>query len=253
VDIYRILDPPVELVEVLEAVPELALAQGLGQGPYHHLDVFEHTMEVVRSVERELREDLLGARVSPERVRGLRLVGLLHDAAKPVTRGEYDGKVLFVAHDTLGARLAHRICRRLEISAEDTDLVATLTALHLKIGFMGNERSDYPPPRLARAAGPFGEELAVLSWADRVAAQGPRLKQEHLDRHYDLCAEFLGVSREHGPYSPDYENLVDGSASSAGADAGYAASHVRLAGSRGLGKGGVPEQAPQDRGSTHSS
>jgi hypothetical protein len=30
--------------------------------------------------------------------------------------------------------------------------VTTLTALHLKIGFMGNPRSDYTPERLALAA-----------------------------------------------------------------------------------------------------
>lgn len=228
------LELPVKEAEILDVVPELALAKGLGQGPYHHLDVLDHTLEVVRCVERELDENLLGARISPERLGGLRLVGLLHDVAKPITRGEYDGKILFVAHDTLGARLAHRICSRLEVSAEDTDLVTTLTALHLKIGFMGNERSDYPPSRLIQAAGPFGEELAVLSWADRVAAQGPRLKKEHLDRHYDLCAEFLHLSREHGPYPvPDYKDFIEGAGIHAGADAGYAASSERLSSSRG--------------------
>ncbi len=249
----RILAPPVDEAEVLDAVPELALAKGLGQGPYHHLDVLDHTLEVVRSIERELEEDLLGARISPERIEGLRLVGLLHDVAKPVTRGEYDGKVLFVAHDTLGARLAHRICRRLEVSAEDADLVTTITALHLKIGFMGNERSDYPPSRLVRAAGPFGEELAVLSWADRVAAQGPRLKKEHLDRHYELCTEFLRLSREHGPYPvPDYENLISESEASTRADAGYAASRTRLADSRGTGRERNTEYASEGRGTAPS-
>ncbi len=257
VDIYRILEPPVDVAEVFEAVPELALAKGLGQGPYHHLDVLDHTLEVLRSIERERQENLLGARISPERTGSLRLVGLLHDVAKPVTRGEYDGKVLFVAHDTLGATFAHRICRRLGISARNTDLVTTLTALHLKIGFMGNERSDYPPPRLVRAAGPFGEELTVLSWADRVAAQGPRLKKEHLDRHYDLCAEFLRLSRESGPSpTPDYHafarNTETSAGQDAGANAGYAASRARLAESRfaasqgGFGFSGV-ERVPEGR------
>ncbi|MGF1473411.1 MAG: HD domain-containing protein [Rubrobacteraceae bacterium] len=230
-DVHRLLEPPVNEAEILQTIPELALGKGLEQGPYHHLDVFGHTMEVVAGVERELEENRLGARVCRERVAGLRLVGLLHDVAKPITRGEYEGKVLFVAHDTLGARLAYRICRRLGISAGETDLVATLTALHLKIGFMGNERSNYRPPRLARAAGPFGEELAVLSWADRLAAQGPRLQQEHLDRHHGLCAEFLRVSREHGPYpSPNYERPGRGSRVTADADLGYASSRVRLRG-----------------------
>jgi poly(A) polymerase len=168
----------------------------------------------------------------------LLLAGLLHDVAKPVTRGELEGRALFVAHDTLGARLGHRACRRLELSARLTDLVVTLTALHLKIGFMSDPRSDYPPERLVRAAGPFGEELAVLSWADRLAAQGPRLKDEHIERHRDLCAEFLRLSRAAGPHAdPDYDALSARLGLSNDADAGYATSRVRLLVSRGLGEG----------------
>lgn len=236
VNIYEALKIPLDEAALLEAVPELRLAKGIEQGPFHHLDVFGHTLEVVRGVERELEERRTGAEVREDRVDALRLVGLLHDIAKPLTRGEYEDKVMFVAHDTLGARLAHRICRRLGTDAGTTDLVTSLTALHLKIGFMGNERSDYPPRRLALAAGPFGEELAVLSWADRLAAQGPRLKQEHLDRHQELCAEFLSVSRRHGPYPPpDYKDFVGGAnGADSSADAGYSAGRARLAASRGV-------------------
>lgn len=220
---------------MIRSVPELSPARGLGQGPYHHLDVLEHTLEVVRSVERQLEARELGARVAPGRVAALRLVGLLHDIAKPVTRGEYEGKVLFVGHDTLGGRLAYRVCRRLGVPAEATDLVTTLTALHLKIGFMGSQRTDYPPPRIIRAAGPFGEELAVLSWADRIAAQGPRLKQEHLDRHRELCSDFLRISRELGPYPvPDYDKLAESLRIDNPAEAGYAAARRRLLEARGL-------------------
>ena len=214
-------------------MPELRLAQNQGQGPFHHLDTLEHILETVRGVERELAEGRVGARVDEEGRCGLLFVGLLHDVAKPITRGEVEGRVLFVAHDTLGTRMAHRICRRLGLSARITDLVATLTALHLKIGFMGNPRSDYAPERLVRAAGPFGEELAVLSWADRLAAQGPRLKPEHVERHRELCVEFLNASRTLGPYpEPDYEDLA--ARLNHPPDAGYAASRARLLAARGL-------------------
>jgi poly(A) polymerase len=205
------------------------------QGPYHHLDILDHILETARGVERELEEGRVGARVGGEGRTGLRLVGLLHDVAKPVTRGAFEGRAVFVAHDTLGARLAHKVCRRLDLSSRQTDLIVTLTALHLKIGFMGNERSDYPPGRLARAAGPFGEELAVLCWADRLAAQGPRLKEEHIERHRDLCREFLRVSRASGPHpESDYKGLAEKLGLKNGADVGYAASRVRLMTSRGV-------------------
>lgn len=229
------LEPPLDEMALLEAVPELSLARGVGQGPYHHLDVLEHTLEVVRRVERELEERRINARIREEHVEGLRLAALLHDVAKPLTRGELDGRVLFVAHDSLGATLVRKVCRRVGLSALVTDLAATLTALHLKIGFMKNPRSDYPPGRLARAAGPFGEELALLSWADRLAAQGPRLESKHLERHRALCAEFLEVSRSLGPYpEPGYEEISRRLRLPARAEAGYAASRRRLLVASGL-------------------
>ena len=233
-DLRAALEPPLDTAELLGVVPELSLARELEGSPYHHLNTLEHVLEVVGGVERELDEGRIGARVREDSIQGLRLAALLHDVAKPVTRGELDGRVLFVSHDSLGAGMVRRIGRRLGLSAGETDLTATLTALHLKIGFMGNPRTDYPPERLARAAGPFGEELAVLSWADRLAAQGPRLKPEHLRRHEDLCTWFLRVSRELGPYpDPDYAVLQGELTSSSGADVGYAASYLRLLAARG--------------------
>lgn len=236
-DLSAALEPPLDLCRLLEIVPELSLARELQGSPYHHLGTLDHVLEVIRGVERELEEGVVGARVTDDRVLALRLAALLHDVAKPVTRGELEGRVLFVSHDSLGALMARRIGRRLGLSAADTDLTATLTTLHLKIGFMGHPRTDYPPERLARAAGPFGEELAVLSWADRLAAQGPRLKPEHLERHEELCSRFLRVSRGSGPHpEPDYAMLQREISSGSDADLGYATSYRRLLLARGLGE-----------------
>ena len=232
--IHEALVPPLDVPTLLREIPELSLAEGQSQGPFHHLDTLGHTLEVVRRVEAELEERRLGARVGEEAREGLRIVGLLHDIAKPVTRTEYEGRAIFVAHDTLGARLAYGICRRLGLSARLSDLVTTITALHLKIGFMSNQRSDYPPKRLVRAAGPFGEELAILCWADRLATQGPRFKEEHIERHRVLCVEFLERYRAAGPHSEtDYAKLAQRLEFYSGADAGYAAGRARLLVSRG--------------------
>jgi putative nucleotidyltransferase with HDIG domain len=233
-DLRAALEPPLDTVGLLGVIPELSLARELEGSPYHHLNTLDHVLEVVRGVERELDEGRIGARVREDGVQGLRLAALLHDVAKPVTQGEFEGRILFVSHDSLGAGMVRRIGRRLGLTAWETDLTATLTALHLKIGFMGNPSTDYPPERLARAAGPFGEELTVLSLADRLAAQGPRLKPEHLRRHEDLCTWFLRVSRELGPYpDPDYAALRGELSCASGADVGYAASYLRLLVARG--------------------
>ena len=234
--LFSALEPPTDPEALLRFVPELSLARGLEGSPYHHLDTLDHVFEVVRRVEEELEVGRLGADVPESRLGDLRLGALLHDVAKPVTRGELEGRVLFVAHDSLGASLVRRICRRLGVSAAHTDLAATLATLHLKIGFMGNPHTDHPPERLAHAAGPFGEELAVISLSDRLAAQGPKLKQEHIERHVSLCADFLKTSRRLAPYpAPDYDALGGALPPVAeGADVGLAAAHARLLAARGL-------------------
>ena len=38
------LEPPLDEGEILRAIPELYLARDVGQGPFHHLDAFEHTI-----------------------------------------------------------------------------------------------------------------------------------------------------------------------------------------------------------------
>ena len=246
-DLRAALEPPLDTACLLDAVPELSLARELEGSQYHHLNTLDHVIEVIRGVECELEEGKVGARVREDRVQGLRLAALLHDVAKPVTRGEFEGRVLFVSHDSLGAGMVRRIGRRVGLSAGETDLAATLAALHLKIGFMGNPSTDYPPERLARAAGPFGEELAVLSWADRLAAQGPRLKPEHLRRHEELCTWFLHISRDLGPHPvPDYPTLQGTTPSGSDADVGYAASYLRLLEARGTDEGDTPAQLLRD-------
>lgn len=238
----EVLGPPLDVERAISEVPELALARGVEQSPYHHLDTLDHVLEVVRRVEAELSEGEVGAEVAPGFLEGLRMAALLHDVAKPVTRGEFEGKAIFVAHDTLGAMMVRRICGRLSASAVCTDIAATLTALHLKIGFMASDRTDFPPDRLVRAAGPFGEGLAVLTWADRLAAQGPRLRDEHIERHKNLCRKFLEASREAGPHpAPNYGQLRTELAPEPPApepsesEIGYAAARLRLAASGGLG------------------
>jgi poly(A) polymerase len=237
------LSPLLDAEGVLREVPELELGKNLEQGPFHHLDVLGHTLQVLEGVEEELEAGNLGACVPEERLDGLRFAGILHDVAKPLTRSEIDGRLLFVAHDSLGARMAFRVCARLGVPANVTDAATTLTALHLKIGFMHKEFSDYPPGRLAVAAGPFGEELAVLSWADRLGAQGERLKSEHIERHRSLCLEFLAESRREGPHpEPDYKGMEERLGLS-GAELGYAASKMRLMVSRGVEEGKAVEVA----------
>ena len=102
-------------------LPELEALRGVEQNVYHHADVLGHTLEVLDAVVAieadpasaglggELAAPvaaLLAEPLADELTRGtaLRFAALLHDAAKPQTRGERpDGRVTFVGHDSEGA------------------------------------------------------------------------------------------------------------------------------------------------------
>jgi putative nucleotidyltransferase with HDIG domain len=209
------------LVAVL--FPELEEQKGVEQNPYHHLDVWGHTLAVLESLleierdpaapfgdsskplatelERPLADEL-------SRGEGLRLAALMHDIGKARTRRvTEEGRVLFVGHDTLGAEMVAAICRRLRTSVELSDYLAAITRHHLRLGFLVHEQ---PLTRrhvyaYMRACEPVELEVTVLSVADRLATRGERTRQEAVDAHLDLARELLGEAlewRAHAPAEP---------------------------------------------------
>ena len=79
----------------------------------------------------------------------MRFAALLHDAAKPQTRGvRPDGRVTFIGHDEVGAGLARDVLRRLRASQRTIDYVAALTLHHLRLGFLVHRQ---PLDRRARS------------------------------------------------------------------------------------------------------
>ncbi len=100
-------------------LPELNALHGVEQSHFHHLDVYDHTLEVLRQA-LELERDperVFGELAAPldalmrepfadelDRWQALRLGALLHDVAKPATRSvRPDGRVTFIGHDSAGA------------------------------------------------------------------------------------------------------------------------------------------------------
>ena len=205
---------------LLRAVlPELAELHDVEQSTYHHLDVYDHTLEVLaRQIELEGRlEELFGPdaarleRVLAEpladeltRAQGLRFGALLHDIGKPATREvRPEGRVTFMGHDALGERMVRAVCRRLRTSERLARFLEGLTRHHLVLGFLVHER---PLDRrrvyryLARTS-PVEVEVTLLSCADRLATRGRRAG-EATAAHLELARELMRAAldwREHGP------------------------------------------------------
>jgi putative nucleotidyltransferase with HDIG domain len=189
-------------------LPELADLRGVEQSPYHHLDVYDHTIAALaQMIALERSDDVLGEhapavaavlaeRLADEMTRGqaLRFGALFHDIAKPRTRTvTTEGRVLFLGHDALGAELAREALGRLRASERLRAHIAALTRHHLRLGFLVHET---PLPRRAvyrylRTCEPVEVDVTLLSIADRLATRGVRAEPA-IARHVELARELLG-------------------------------------------------------------
>jgi len=205
---------------VLAAVlPELEDLHGIEQSRFHHLDVYRHTIEVLQRLI-ELEADLprffgdqaeairavLAEPLADGMTRGqaLRFGALLHDIAKPLTRGTRpDGRPTFIGHDSAGQEVAVGILTRLRSSERMRSFVGALTRHHLALGFMVRHR---PPSAGAihaylRATEPVEIEVTLLSCADRMATRGED-QDPWIAAHLDLARELMAAAlawRAEGP------------------------------------------------------
>ncbi|HWM55186.1 MAG TPA: HD domain-containing protein [Solirubrobacterales bacterium] len=206
------------------ALPELEALRGVEQGPNHHLDVYGHTLAVLEQtleLEGELERfagerasdvrALLAEPLADEMSRGtaLRFGALLHDVGKPVTRGERNGYVTFIGHDSDGAEIVAGLCRRLRASRVLTGHLRALTLHHLRLGFLVHEMPL--PPRLVheylRATEPASVDVTLLTVADRLSARGcgPFATNEAIAAHLELAREMVAAAldwRRDGPPPP---------------------------------------------------
>ena len=133
--------------------PEFLAMEGVDQGRYHHLDVWEHTLLVVNN----LRQP---------RTLTLTLAALLHDIGKPSTwSADYEANIRFYGHETVGAEMAEKMLRRLKFSNEDIAPVVSLVKNHMRLGSF-KEFTPTAARRLLRDMGDLLEPLFDLVEAD---------------------------------------------------------------------------------------
>jgi putative nucleotidyltransferase with HDIG domain len=180
-------------------LPELCALKGIEQSHFHHLDVHDHTLAVVDEVTK-LDDPVLGEPLADDLTRGeaMRWAALLHDAAKPQTRGELPGgRVTFLGHDAAGADLAKDVLGRLRSSAKLRDYVAALVAHHLDAGFLVHERplDRRTIWRYLQRTRPYSAEITLFTVADRLATRGTNAGPA-IEAHLDVARTLLAAAHE---------------------------------------------------------
>jgi poly(A) polymerase len=186
--VLRAMDQSGLLVQVF---PEVADMKGVDQNGYHHLDVFDHSLEAVARLEEVLAapgcffgEALAGevARLAaqPGEAALLKVAALFHDVGKPQVQGRRADpeRYTFYHHERVGVEIFQRAARRLRFSQAQTKAVAHYITWHMRPFllfplFIRGELTTRAMGRLVKAARGSLLGCLALAMADSLAGQGP--------------------------------------------------------------------------------
>lgn len=207
--------------------PELLDMKGVAQDGYHHLNVFEHSLEAVAQLERVLAAPArffrglaaplqrLAAR--PEWVAVLKVSALFHDIGKPQVqeRRQRPARYTFYHHERVGVEIFRRAARRLRFSQAQIKTVSRLITWHMRPFlllplFRQGELTKRALGRLVKDAGPELVAGWALALADSLAGQGPQKPADADARLVDLAEAAWRFSEEHLAAPRDQPRLLTG-------------------------------------------
>ncbi|MDD5654467.1 MAG: HD domain-containing protein [Candidatus Omnitrophica bacterium] len=220
-ELFKILDTPhsasyleeMDKLRVLSAaLPEIEVMRGVKQGPYHHLDVWRHSLETVRQLEEALKKfsgnSVVQAYLNEEICAGrkrralLKLGALLHDIGKPASKRREKGRTKFHGHERVGMLITRAISGRLKLSNEEINSLRKMVFWHLRPGYLADNEEITPRAkfRYFRDTGREGVSVLLLSIGDQRATRGP-LTSESERRHHEkvvfgLISEYLRRKKE---------------------------------------------------------
>ncbi|MFH0790644.1 MAG: HD domain-containing protein [Candidatus Omnitrophota bacterium] len=211
-ELFKILDRPdsVEYLLMLDKlkilrliIPEIEVMRGVSQGPYHHLNVLNHSFETVTQLEGVIRQKCKNAKIksyldeviSGERKRRslLKFAALLHDIGKPRAKRRKAGKTMFHGHEGIGAAISLNIARRLKLANDEIGALRKMIFWHLRPGYLADNeqitaRAKF---RYFRDTADEGVSILLLSIADQRATKGRLTSQSSRLHHEKVTAGLI--------------------------------------------------------------
>ena len=170
-------------------LPELIPMDGVEQRGFHHLNVFEHSLEALRQL-------IAGF---PDADLSLRWATLLHDVGKPATRTLLDDNHYhFYGHDKQGAVLTEQLLTRLRQPTERIRKARDLVRYHM----LPLPKNDKEARRFAHKRARLLPDLLQLMIADREAARGPLSSERSRNAYRVALSRILAIQQEPKPKTP---------------------------------------------------
>jgi len=254
-ELFNILNGPkqstaLRALDMLEALPYIlpgiASMHGVEQSAPHEMDVWDHTLNVMKKLEsilnaltpvynpdsasnlilgllvlhlgrfrRQISDHSNRSLVIDRSIRALQFMAVLyHDAGKPLTRQVNEqGKVSFHNHAEVGSQLATKGAAFLRLSNTETERLAIIVRHHL-LPFL-ILKDDQQPSRKAiyrffRKTREAGVDICLLSLADLWASYDEALPSEVWSKHLNVVRVLLEAWWEHPEESISPLPLVNG-------------------------------------------
>ncbi|MBI4707444.1 MAG: CCA tRNA nucleotidyltransferase [Candidatus Omnitrophica bacterium] len=209
-------------LKILEIIiPEINLMRGVNQGPYHHLDVWKHSLETAKQFERLSKElennkdvqDYLREYLSGDRKRSqlLKLAAILHDIGKPKAKRRFGNKIKFHGHERVGLDIAEGIAKRLKLSRDEINALHKMVLWHLRPGYLGDFKQPSKRAIFRYFRDTQNEAVAVLllSVADQRSTLGRLSTKKSSIQHEIVC---FGLIKEYFRRLKEkkFERLING-------------------------------------------
>lgn len=185
-----------------EIIPHIKIMYGVTQGGYHHLDVWPHSLEALKQLERVFEDarqekdvwEYLNESIAGERKRYalLKLAILLHDIGKPGTKKKEGDKTTFHGHEHVGKNMVRHVAVLLKLSVHERHALEDMVLWHLRPGYLSNFRfpSERAVFRYFRDAKAEAVGILLLSLADQRATRGP-LTTDDDQKHHETIVKRL--------------------------------------------------------------
>ena len=211
-ELFKILERPnsykyiVELdkLKILKRIiPEIEIMRGMNQGPYHHLDIWQHSLETLKQLENAVEElagdeeiqDYLNKIISADRRRLAlsKLGAILHDIGKPEAMRHEDGKIKFHGHEKIGSDITEDIAKRLKLSNDELNVLRKIVFLHLRPGYLADKEDVTARAifRYFRDAQNETVSILLVSLGDQRSTRGPLTTKKGRMQHEKLVARLI--------------------------------------------------------------
>ena len=226
-----------------KVIPQLSIMEGIHQGGYHHLDVWHHSLEVMKQFEELVKEIELGVIGSEakkfikessrpfevplikskdslnfihdylqqeiagghKRYALLKFACLVHDIGKPGTKKKEANRMTFHGHEHVGADITRIIAKQLKLSVKERHFLEDMVTYHLRPGYLSNFKkpSDRMVFRFLRDTKEEALSVLLLALADQRATRGPLTTKIKHEHHRKVCWQTIEQFIESANKNPE--------------------------------------------------